>query len=71
MRRLPVVGGLFGATVDDNRRTELVVLITPRAVRNVGEAKRITREFREKMESLRPYEQRLPGAKPTPARSSP
>ncbi|GMQ95913.1 MAG: type II secretion system secretin GspD [Gammaproteobacteria bacterium] len=51
---MPIIGPLFGATVEEQVRTELVVLITPRAVRNAAEAARVTEEFRSKMESLRP-----------------
>jgi general secretion pathway protein D len=51
---LPIIGPLFGTTVDEQVRTELVVLITPRAVRNSAEAAQVTDEFRNKMESLRP-----------------
>ncbi len=58
---LPIIGPLFGATVDEQIRTELVVLITPRAVRNPAEAAQVTDEFRNKMESLRPLT--LPGDK--------
>ncbi|MDX1434511.1 MAG: type II secretion system secretin GspD, partial [Gammaproteobacteria bacterium] len=43
---LPILGPLFGSTSDDQNRTELVVLITPRAVRNSGDAQRVTEEFR-------------------------
>ncbi|MDX1431235.1 MAG: hypothetical protein R3286_02185, partial [Gammaproteobacteria bacterium] len=53
---LPILGPLFGSTSDDQNRTELVVLITPRAVRNSGDAQRVTEEFRNKMESLRPLD---------------
>ena len=52
--RLPVVGNLFGSTTNDKRRTELVILITPRAIRDEREAARVTQEFREKMQSLKP-----------------
>ena len=52
--RLPVIGGLLGSHNDDKRRTELVILITPRAISDEAEAARVTREFREKMEGLRP-----------------
>lgn len=50
--RLPVIGGLFGATTDNKRRTELVVLITPRAIRNGTDARRVADEFRDKFETL-------------------
>ena len=51
---MPIIGPLFGTTVEEQVRTELVVLITPRAVRDPAEAAQVTDEFRSKMESLRP-----------------
>ncbi len=54
LRKIPVFGLLFGQTTDDRSRTELVVLITPRAVQGAAEAREITEEFRDKMESLKP-----------------
>lgn len=54
LSKLPVLGFLFGATKDTSRRTELVVLITPRAVRDPSVSRQITEEFRERMESLKP-----------------
>jgi general secretion pathway protein D len=51
---LPIIGPLFGTTSDQQVRTELVVLITPRAVQDAVDAAQVTDEFRSKMESLRP-----------------
>ena len=51
---LPLIGPLFGVTQDEQTRTELVVLITPRAVQDAEDAAEVTEEFRNKMESLRP-----------------
>jgi len=63
---LPVVGALFGNDSQEQRRTELVVLITPRSVENRAAARRITEEFRNKMEALKPP----PGPGRPPAESS-
>lgn len=54
--KLPVIGKLFGATKDDTSRTELLILITPRVVRNRNEAKDITEEFRRKLKGIPPLE---------------
>lgn len=54
LHNLPIIGLLFGQDSDDRRRTELVVLITPRAVQGAVQARDITNEFRDKMESLKP-----------------
>ena len=51
---MPIIGPLFGTTSDEQVRTELVVLITPRAVQDAADAAQVTEEFRSKMESLRP-----------------
>lgn len=46
---LPVVGNLFGSTTKDVSRTELIVTLTPKVVRNPHEAYEISRELREKI----------------------
>lgn len=52
--KIPILGKLFGSTNDTKRRTELVVLLTPRVIRNNNDAKKITDEFRRKLYSLPP-----------------
>ncbi len=52
---VPLLGRLFKTTADSTRRTELVVLITPRAVQDPAVACHITEEFRRKMGSLKPF----------------
>jgi general secretion pathway protein D len=54
LNQLPLIGWLFGATSDERKRTELVVLITPRVVQGRTQARKITNEFRAKMNSLKP-----------------
>ncbi len=57
LNRLPLVGRLFGTTSSNRDRTELIVLITPRIIRNSEEAKQVTDEYQEKFESLAPLRQ--------------
>ena len=52
--KLPLIGNLFGQTVNETNRNELVVFITPRAVRNREEAKLITREYKDKLDAIDP-----------------
>ena len=52
LKDLPGVGVLFGSTGKKSRRTELVVLITPTAIRNQNEAIQVTEEFKLKMKGL-------------------
>ncbi|MFA5123650.1 type II secretion system secretin GspD [Zavarzinia sp.] len=54
LKDIPLIGRLFGATSRKKNRTELLVLLTPRVVRNAADAKRITDELREKIRSVTP-----------------
>ncbi|MBI2349800.1 MAG: type II and III secretion system protein, partial [Deltaproteobacteria bacterium] len=49
---IPVIGRFFATTTDDVNRTELVMLITPHVIRNLGEAKSVTEEFKEKLSTV-------------------
>jgi general secretion pathway protein D len=51
---LPIIGHLFGSTDNTTKRTELVVLLTPRVVRTRVDADAITRELREKIQMAEP-----------------
>ena len=64
LNRIPVLGRLFGTTDRNKSRTELIVLITPRIIRNPEDARRITDEYQTQFESLKPI---LPKADATPA----
>jgi len=50
--KMPVLGPLFGQTSRDTRRTELIVLITPRVAQNIAQVREITDEFRRKVTRL-------------------
>jgi len=52
LKDMPVLGALFGTTSDTTDRTELIVLLTPKAVRDQGEARAVTKEFRERLKQL-------------------
>jgi general secretion pathway protein D len=59
---VPVVGNLFKSKRDTVRRTELLIVMTPRIVRDTGQVRRIADEFRDKMHySLRPHHDGPPG----------
>src|SRR5690348_17385654 len=62
--RIPVLGRLFGTTDRRRDRTELIVLITPRIIRNPEDARRVTDEYQTQFESLKPI---LPKGGATPA----
>ena len=54
---IPLLGNLFKTTDTEVRRTELLVLITPRVVRDRREALEVTDELRRRLSSLGPLEQ--------------
>jgi general secretion pathway protein D len=53
---IPVVGNLFGTTSRSAARTELLVLLTPRIIRNAKEAREMTDDLRNRMRAVRPLE---------------
>lgn len=46
---VPLLGNLFKNKTDTISRTELIIFIRPRVVRNITEAREVTAEFREKL----------------------
>lgn len=54
LQDVPVLGELFRNTDTAGRRTELLVLITPRVVRNPAEARLATDELKQRMRTLAP-----------------
>lgn len=52
--RLPVVGGLFGSKSDKKDRSEVIILVTPRVIRDPNEARRLTDEYGERFRALDP-----------------
>jgi general secretion pathway protein D len=54
LSRLPIVGALFGSRDSTKSRTELLVLLTPRVIRGVAEARAITDEMRRRLRSVAP-----------------
>ncbi len=53
LHQIPVLGALFGTKANNGRRTELVVIITPRVLFNEEEARAVTREMRSRMRELK------------------
>jgi len=54
LSRIPVVGALFGSKTLGSNRQELLVMITPRVIRDPTEAKRITEEYKTRFRGLQP-----------------
>ena len=54
LSRLPVIGGLFGTKTRDSNRSEVIILVTPRVIRDPNEARRLTDEYGERFRALDP-----------------
>jgi len=54
LKDVPGLGELFKTTERNRQRTELLVLITPRIVRNAAEGRRATEEMKTRLTSIRP-----------------
>jgi general secretion pathway protein D len=52
---IPIVGVLFGTKTNSKERSELLVMFTPRVVRNSQEATDRTEELRERMQLVKPF----------------
>lgn len=74
---IPVIGRFFGTTNNESSRTELIMLITPRVVRNFDEARNVTAEFKSKVSTVRTELERVERdreklqPKPSPEQSPP
>jgi len=51
--KVPVVGWVFGQTSKSATRTELVVILTPRVLRNEQDLTKVTEDFRTKLQGLK------------------
>ena len=59
LSRIPVLGALFGSTDTFTKRTELLVLITPRVVGSLQDARDVTEELRRRMRAVIPLRRRI------------
>ncbi|MGZ8370532.1 MAG: type II secretion system secretin GspD [Caulobacteraceae bacterium] len=68
LSKIPVIGGLFGSHDNRTKRTELLVLLTPRVVRTPIDAEAVTAELRAKIQEVKefPPKQPLLGLKKKP-----
>lgn len=53
---IPLIGNLFKTTSDNVRRTELLVLLTPRVIRDGKDARTVTEELRKRLRALAPLD---------------
>jgi general secretion pathway protein D len=80
--KVPFLRNLFGSTKNHNDRTELIVLITPRVIKNSDEGRQVTQEYTRQFQSLAPMRKDMaqpqepsppppPPQQPTPAVTEP
>ena len=50
---IQIIGGLFGNTDNKRQRTEIIIFIRPQLVRNSVDARAVTEEFRDKLQSMK------------------
>ncbi len=55
LSQIPIIGSLFGRQVEATDKVELVVLLKPRVIRTVDDARAITDDLRRKIRSLEPF----------------
>ncbi|MEL7178586.1 MAG: secretin N-terminal domain-containing protein, partial [Pseudomonadota bacterium] len=70
LAKQPIWGGLFGRQSRTDSQTELLVLITPRIVNSNVDTRRITRNLRERMTSIRLDDATLSNTINTPSMST-
>jgi general secretion pathway protein D len=71
LSKIPLLGALFGYQTLDMSRTELVMVVTPKIVSDVAQARQATEELRRKLPSLEGLLPKLPTAPPEAAAQQP
>jgi len=59
LSEIPILGNLFKTTSDSVRRTELLVLLKPRVIRDRTDARAMTEELRKRLKGLQPLETKI------------
>jgi type II secretory pathway component GspD/PulD (secretin) len=49
--KIPIIGHLFGSTVNESTKNELIILLTPRVMKNIPEAGTITEDYLNRYKS--------------------
>ncbi len=53
LRKIPILGHLFGTTSDSITKRELVVMVTPHVIGNQKEAEEVTRDFQNRVRTIK------------------
>lgn len=52
LSKLPILGYLFGSTIDESSRNELIILLTPRVIRSQQEAQEVTSGYIDRYKGI-------------------
>lgn len=64
LQDIPLLGNLFSSTTKVTNRTELLILITPKVLRNEHEARAATKELRQRLHALEPLQAKIYNRRP-------
>ena len=63
LKDIPLVGNLFSQNSSEGKRTELLVIITPRVVRSDIDIREVSDDLRERLKGLRIIEVTTPASR--------
>jgi general secretion pathway protein D len=59
LSNIPILGNLFKSTSNEHDRTELLVLLSPKVIKNTSDARLATNELRQRLKGLEILQQRM------------
>lgn len=59
LSNIPVLGNLFKTTSNEHNRTELLVLLSPKVIRNTNDARLATNELRQRLKGLQVLQEKM------------
>jgi general secretion pathway protein D len=59
LSNIPILGNLFKTTSNEHDRTELLVLLSPKVIRNTNDARLATNELRQRLKGLQVLQQKM------------
>jgi general secretion pathway protein D len=63
---IKILGGLFGTTNNSTTRSEIIIFVRPQLIRNSMDARSVTQEFRDKLQSMRTTRSVVSGERAAP-----
>jgi general secretion pathway protein D len=52
LSKIPILGYLFGSTSDDESRQEIIILLTPRVIKTIDQARGVTSDYVDRFEDV-------------------